>query len=263
MFDRDTSRSVPMQLREFISLSTDAAGQATLQVIPRLAGYRRTAATYAGATVATWNGVVDVPDYTNITNLYERFRIVSMGVRVYPIVAPLSASGIVVYQTDLDVNNSPNLTSELYLDTARESLHDAHGVWFMKRIHSTSEYVALTETTPQAPALNLSVYAGPASLPALGVEIVLNLELLPHSLGGGANLSTSAYPHVPLIEGAAGTVAGGLKSVFLGGAEAFRREVIRRAAIAAANLGRGAATALLSGRGAGLPGSVGGLRLTS
>lgn len=228
LFDRDTSQSVGVQIREFVALTTDASGQCTLQINPRLNDYRRTAATYTGATVATWNAASDIPSYAALGALYDMYRIVSIGARVVPIVAPLSASGLVVWQTTNSAEDV-DLTSDTYNEVHRESLHDCKGAWVGKRYHNTSDYEAFTSTGENMQTVNISVYAGPASTTVLGVEIVMNIEVVPIGDQAGALYATPAWPHDLTVESATSSIAGGVSALFTSGVNGVKDYVMARA----------------------------------
>lgn len=207
LYDRDSRRSVSFQLRETVNIGTDAAGQATLQIEPRLVSYRRYATAYAGATVTTWGAATDAPLYSTILSEYDKFRIVSFGVRCASIVAPLSAQGIVVGQVAPDDSWFPILTSDTATEVRRMPVYGCQMVYAGKRNPTSDTYEAINSGATHGPVLNLSVYGGPASTQVLAVEITLNVEAIAENTSFGDYIATPAWPHAVAVEAAAAQVA--------------------------------------------------------
>jgi hypothetical protein len=231
MFDRDTLPSLTYQVRKFQHISTDANGQCTVLVTPRVTDMGRTAATYTGSTVATWNAYFDAPNATDLTTEFSRYRVVSAGVRVFSIVAPLSASGSVVVQVSRNAAESPDITSYAYEEVYHTPLKGADLVWVTKPAEEFDHYRDITYGGAyiHSSVAYISVYGGPATTPVIGLEWILNLELIPKADTYAAQLTTDAAPHVPPIEAASATMLGNMESVFYKGVSQLSSAVTRMA----------------------------------
>lgn len=215
MFDRSMTPSVTFQVVQTGVLPTvGVTGNALLQVTAAdcYQGYR-TAATFSGSAVASWNARVVPSGSAWLTANVNKFRVVSFGVRYYATVSPMSASGVITIGTAQETLSAPDPDNADWTEVARTPVSAAEGAWVGKPRdddYSTYSVTSLASTTiPQYyTQLNLGVGGGPLGGPTtiLGFEIIWNLECVLNTGNASMHLATPAAPHIPQIEAAASRV---------------------------------------------------------
>lgn len=220
MFDRSMTPSVPYQIVSTGVLATvGVTGQCALQVTcaDGYQGYR-TAATFAGSAVATWNARVVPSGAAWLTSNVQRYRVVSFGVRYFSVVSPMNASGLVTVATAGESGSAPDFDSADWVEVNRFPLASVEGQWIGKPRDDDfamyNNYTSSSTITNYYTTLNLGVAGGPVggATTVLGFEIIWNLECVLSSGNASVHLSTPAAPHNVTVEQASAGVLSNVPS---------------------------------------------------
>jgi len=207
--DGSTRHTVAFQTRAFASITTDASGHAALFVPAHPNIMYRTAATFTGTTVATWNTNVKIPDYTNLALVYSEFRIVSYGVRLFCEANPTESKGIILMATMDEVPTLPDINGTLFPEYERVSLSGMDASWISRRVGpQSSSWNSFSDTTEfDTTTLFVGLSGCTASTAVLAVEITINYEFIPLQGSAVTHLATPAPAVNPLVETAIQHVA--------------------------------------------------------
>jgi len=215
-FDADNARTVAWQARSYTTVTTNANGAACLEVNANIASTYRAAATRSGTPPQwnVWDAYASVDGYTDLDTNFAKYRVVSMGVRVFAITSPLASQGVVMGIASDRVSNI-DAASSSYIEYVRIPLYGTDLHWVAKNQNENDNYKATDAALDNAHThFFVCVDGGPASTAVLGVEITLNLELQAETLNAISNrLATAAYPHNTQIEMAVSNVYASTKSL--------------------------------------------------
>jgi len=92
--DDDSAFSTSFQLRTTVHLTT-LGTTASISVIPNPSALYRQGATYSGTVISTFGSHAPATDYAQFSANFDRYRVVSWGVRFYCTAAPTNQSGSV------------------------------------------------------------------------------------------------------------------------------------------------------------------------
>jgi hypothetical protein len=193
---------------------TDAQGDAAFTVQPSLNSVFASATTVTGTTVTTWSGTSNMKDFTAFNASADQYRIVSMGVRIYSVLAPTDQSGYCRVMTAPEsFPNGTNLDGGLWdaVETYPVSELDCHVV-MKPQGNEWKQYVGAT-----APAsynyLAAIVKGAAASKTAFIVEIVIHTEFLVNIGNITASIATPGAPSNPQALAAASRVHASHKGI--------------------------------------------------
>jgi len=193
--DDDSAPSVPVTLKTVFTLGTDATGSAALKIRPQPSSTMAPASAISGTTVTTWGPHTAMTDYTALAASFSQYRMVSYGVRIYPIVAPTAQSGTLRVITMPE--NSPtgvNLGGGMWEAVTSVALSEADVHWVGKPQGTTwKEYIPIANVSDFS-HLDILLQGGPASTSTYVVEITMNMECL---VVIGSIVSAVAKPGAP------------------------------------------------------------------
>jgi hypothetical protein len=161
----------------------------------------RTAATFTGTSVNTWNTTVKIPDYTTLATLYDEFRIVSYGVRLFCQANPTESKGTLLLATLNELPVSPDIEGSLYAEYDRVAISECDANWIGRRVGSQSaQWNSFADTTNfDMTTLFVGITGCTASTAVLGVEIVINYELSPIQGTAATHVATPSPPSNPAV----------------------------------------------------------------
>jgi hypothetical protein len=208
--------------------STDANGAFAKTISPSLYEHFTGATSIAGGAVATWGSPSSVSDYAAIAAEFATYRIVSMGVRVYSVLAPTSQSGFIRFITNPHPVNGAAYT---YNGGLHESLSqfavagcDAH--WIAKPVGN--EYLSYVDIA-ERPSWDELIVIGeglPANTSgACQFEIVMHLECQIDIGGIGSLIASPAAASKPRILAASGAVHNAIGGVINDTTEAVTTKI--------------------------------------
>lgn len=207
--DDDATASFAIRLTEIGWIGTDLNGDAMYDFKAAPSGLLRSASTITGTTATTWGSWSGFADYTNFSTSAYQYRIVSWGIRFYPIVSPFEASGTVKFITHQDsLNNGQNMATNFWPAVEAAGVQDMDVYWVSKPIGVTwKQYIG---TSSLAPWDQLAVYVTGAkvSSPIIGFEVVMNIEAVPDIGAAVAGICKPGEPHDPAALAAASQVHG-------------------------------------------------------
>jgi len=224
--DDDSAFSTSFQLRTTVNLSTIGT-QASISVRADPSELYRQGATYTGTTVDTWGSYNAFADYTDFAAQFDKYRIVSFGVRFYPTVAPTNQAGEYRAVTTADfAGNGIDVNGGLWNSVATSSVAglDLHyiarptGVDWKKYVDvsSLSDWDSLTVLFSGLPAA--------ASVPsAVACEIIMNVEVLAKSASVVSALTKPGEDHDPIALGASSKVHAAHTGTHTSGTTMFRK----------------------------------------
>lgn len=136
--DTDSTKSVPITITWPRTYDTLVTGTKVCLIQPSLESTLRTNQTNVGQTVAggQWNGAEDSPDFTALDAAFDKYRIVSWGVRVYSTLAPTDQAGsfkLITLPETPDYTASFSYGGSLFEDTVSLPLSDKDIHWISKR----------------------------------------------------------------------------------------------------------------------------------
>lgn len=240
LFSNSSARTIAHQLHGRGSLPTDANGNASMLVCP---GYSLfyCVGSVAGST-ATYTTLGGGTAFFNAAT----FRIVSWGVKLRKISAPLSTSGMLRVRTfgDKFGTNFANISTSSYNCDSFEDLplSNANEVCVVGRRldHTFSKFSSVGATNPTSNvsdwvspgwgAVQISVDGGPPSTGVVDFEFYVNYEVTLADSDNLAQLATPPVPDHPLATAAANAVYTASSGIFTSGVKAFASFVERTAA---------------------------------
>jgi hypothetical protein len=235
-FDSVGSKSLAYPQRYMFNMSTTVGGNASTLILPNYWNQWYNAATTLGGvpmTATYTSGVPAAPVITTVAN----YRIVSYGLRIKNIVAPLSSSGMVSirgFSSQVGASYASLQPLSFNADfVANIPLQDCKDVAIIgKRANNTSAFYANPSTTwnptntpsqwvgPGWGAINIYVDGAPASTAVLAVELVVNFEIVIDDSDATAQIMTPPPPSNSVVDKATAVVTSTVKSVFVKGVEA-------------------------------------------
>jgi hypothetical protein len=205
--DDDSARSSAFQLRSALTIDTDAEGDFAVSFRPSLGFCSTLATSVTPGSVVSWASAVELSGYSAVETAFAKYRIVSWGVRIYPLLAPDNQSGYIrVLTTAADpTDDAPFVTSGGFFSEVHDyPVANADIHWVSKPVGvGYKEYIAINGTQ----SWDIATFTGsglPASITgAMRFEIVVNVEgLMAFGSISGA-LSTPAADHSPRVLAAA------------------------------------------------------------
>jgi hypothetical protein len=206
--DSDSSKSVVLNYKYQAELTSNVSGELAVFIRPGFVSTVRTGATFGASNIATWNGYTSPPDSSAIQAAFDKYRVVSFGVRLYAVNAPTTQSGWVRCIT---LASDPTGGSFSYAGGFHEAVevHSAHDCdihWISKPIGN--QYLDYEDMNTQA-LWDGVLFKGSglaASTTCFAYEIYLNVECQVN-IGSVTNaLATPAADHKPHVLSAAGQV---------------------------------------------------------
>lgn len=257
--DTGSVRSLPLPRKSRYVLTTNAAGSASILIVP---SYLYSDVTYADTLVgdtATFWGVarsaVSAPEAASV-------RLVSYGVIVRSIVAPLSASGMVRVRGFSSIKEPVTLASSVLMSTynadfsADQPLHatkelaviarkiDDKAKFFKPPNDLDPSNLVAANTGTGFSQIMISVTGGPASAAALDVELVCHWEITLIDSDPIQQITTSSRPQNLIVEAASRAISTSSQNIFTAGISAAS-SYIERYAIQAISSLTGTSAALL------------------
>jgi hypothetical protein len=204
IFDANCSPVIPYHSVRQIVLTSDANGHGAVVISPAWAEQMFLSPTVDSSNDMTALGSATVGSGYN-SSTYESYRVVSVGVKVKSIVAPLDASGYVRATTDITTVAHSLTTPQNHLACKTVPLRSADfGVL------STMTGIEAYTTYPIATAaddfhgwtsITISVDGVPASTACLYLEVCANYELFPAAGQGQNQFAQKAAPAHSGIQG--------------------------------------------------------------
>jgi len=223
--DGNTSKTVALQVKQTISMSSDASGKLYHQFQANLMDMHMYALTFSGAAVATWSASEDSDYVTALNTQYSRYRVVSWGIRIFTVLSPTEQSGSIVCQSADELHANPDYTSYLFEEVKSFATDDLEVVFIGKETDARRRQYRLIDAAGTAAAardvgMNI-LYVGGSGLPAskqcFTAEIVMNIECQPLSLTTGSLLATPAAHHDPIGLAAVANTHASIPSFFKSG----------------------------------------------
>jgi hypothetical protein len=173
----------------------------------------------------------------------DKYRIVSYGLRLKRITAPLTSSGMVHIRVwpvtqlaECEVLDLRSYNCTFWADIPLQDLKDCtivlpHTNQMPQLFYDTSDDKAAFNnvTTKGFCPVTVFVTGAPASASVIQVEIVANYEVTFETGTGMAQLGTPAPPADPVLVGAANYVTSQLKPVMVSGVESFGKYIVGQA----------------------------------
>lgn len=231
--DADSARSIGLGLREKIILSTNASGVGVLSINPSLLHLYRTATTITGTVITTFSANVAISSNTAIASACSAYRVVSWGVRIFPIIAPTNQSGTVRVITTAESPGSGYETAgNLHSQYQDFALATPEVLWTAKdKGVQSREYVDIASTRGTLPweEVVIFVQGAAASSDVLAVEVYLNIEATVNLGAMTTALTTPATPERPHVMTARSHLKESFSGVFMGSVKQFGNMVVNSA----------------------------------
>lgn len=211
--DDDSAYSIPCTMTSTFEVTTDANGDAAFSMQPALASVFKTSPV-TGTTATAWTGAAAMKDYTALLASADQYRIVSMGVRVYSVLAPTNQSGYCRIMTAPEAfADGVDLDGGLWeaVETYPVSELDCHVV-LKPQGNEWKQYI----DTPTAANYNYVaaiVKGAAASSTAFIVEITIHIEFLVNIGNITASIATPGAPSSPQALAAASRVHASHKGI--------------------------------------------------
>lgn len=235
--DESSTKTLPFQRHERLTLTTSNLGTCGAVALPNYAYTFM----IEGSTAA--NGNISLPElvtlYTSRISC-DSYRIVSWGIKVSNICAPLAASGMVSIRgwsatagTALGVTSGTGYNSTFSEDIPLQDCKEVMIIGQVSDITSTTfvpqnEDMAANQSASASPlawtrngfnALSVALVGGPVSTPCVLIELIVNYELMFFDHDGVGILATRAPEYHQHVEGAHKHLKSKMKNVFKKGAE--------------------------------------------
>jgi hypothetical protein len=199
MYNSSTAQgTLAMQCRSFQSFNVTNTGKSVLEVRGSLKHAFRASAGITGNTVTSWGATSDMPEYANLAAADAKYRIVSFGVHIFGIMTPTEAKGTVSLVTQTPItDDSFALDSEMYLDVNRNAMSGYDAYWVAKPSDIQFDFVDVANRNESMTTLTIVIdgsTAGQGNVPALGVEVIMNIEWYPELTSIYSRLSTPPHP---------------------------------------------------------------------
>jgi len=179
--DDDSAPSVPVTLRSTFTVGTSAAGETAFTIAPVIIDCFRSASTMSGPTVTTWGSGFAMNDYAATAAAFSKYRIVSLGVRVFPITRPTEQGGAIrIITTPEKLPNGVILDGGFWETVNNVAVSQADVHWIAKPQGTTwKEYVDIDSLAANYNNLAVLIYGAQGSVTnAFSVEVTFNLECL-------------------------------------------------------------------------------------
>lgn len=210
--DTDTSKSVAVTTIQRLSLASDANGKLMANIRPSLQDASRTATTITGEVGTTWAACSQVADYSALDAAFSEYRIVSWGVKIFSVLAPLEQSGYFKMITIPFTSSSTaaidgiNTGGSLFEEIRIFPTTDTTVQWISKPYgNEFKSYYGLTNSTDWD-NLIIAAHAMPASKTCFIAEIYYNIECQVTIGSVTAALATPAADYKPHVSAAVGRV---------------------------------------------------------
>lgn len=208
MHDANSAKTFSYQSRSRKVFATDANGMGYMELKPTLndCETHMTSAiptSYILPGAGNTSVASDVADYSAIGSAGAQYRIVSWGIRVHAIEAPLNRSGRVQVRvlagTQMAVNNRDlsiygEETYECPVSDCDLLIIPPNNGEYYQDFRPQTYFYANDGLEPYR-LIGISIGGATASTDVLSVELVYNLEILPDITEVGARLSSEAAPH--------------------------------------------------------------------
>lgn len=202
--DSNSARSVPMSLRSRHTIGVDGSGNAGSYITPGLADHScgPSAISSNSMDIAAKVTASDISDFAAINGGAEQYRIVSWGVRVYPLANPTEQKGeitVVTLPDESDKYYGANIafSGSLFEEIQRYPLAGADVHWISKpKGTGWQTYTAVADSFPAYDNVLIAV-SGATPTTVLVVESFFNIEAQPSLLSISNLVSTPAADHHP------------------------------------------------------------------
>lgn len=219
--DDDSTPSVPVTLRETFAFTPLAGGVAFINVRPYPNACIASATAITGTTITTLGAHAALSNWSALATGAgapgDKFRIVSWGVRVWSVEAPLNRSGDFKIVTTSDgFGSGDSVGGGFFQDVEYAPCTETDICWVSHPIGvGWKEYIASAGV--QAPWTHVGIFVQGATTGAntIKVEVVMNLELTMSFGQVGAVMTTPAADHDPHAITAASKVHARRKAVHL------------------------------------------------
>ena len=261
--DSSSLRSLPWTLHGRTVLPTTATGNGAILFAPNYVNQPFVLHTSGTAPVYAFNAFTDAAS-ERIAGV-NSFRLVSWGLRISCVAAPLSASGMVHIRglTNQEGNNMSVIDCVSYarsesLSIPLQDCKDIHVVgartaqppatWYPPGLVGSSALVS-TWIAPGFSPVTIFVSGGPATVTVLDIEYLFHYELQFDDTSDLGLLSTPAPPYNALVVSASSAATATAKHFLTQGALAVGKFLERRAMTAIAGMvgGPGAAAGITAG----------------
>lgn len=218
--DDDSTRSVAIQLKWGWSFHSDTNGRVAESVSPEPLAATQGGNSIGSGVVNTWNTATSSPNATELSNAFSRFRIVSWGVRLIPLIEPTKQKGYVrVITTPADPTTGAFTTSGGFFEEVHDfpvANCDVH--WVSKPIgNGYKAYIPLGDRASWETVVIYGSGLEPSVNNIFRVEITFNLEceMAIGSITGA--ISSRAADHNPRVLLAADHARNRVKNTHQGG----------------------------------------------
>lgn len=197
--DKCSLNTVAYQSRFRKTVTTDANGKAAHLIIAA-ADNTFGSTTITGSSGGAWS-YVDDPSQASLATAFADLRVVSAGIRVYSIVAPTAASGVVgIIGSRYMPDSTLDISSLNYPRVLVKSLYEYDNYATFQRLNEADGFVGVGSAATDYETLTVFIDGGPVSSDVAVIEVVLNYELIPIADNFLARLATPSAKHVPQIE---------------------------------------------------------------
>lgn len=244
--DDSPTRTVPYAKHYTATVTTNSEGNGCVVVLPNYLYRSSTTGPMLGTTVDLTTSTFSAASVPLASA--NGVRLVSMGVRVRNIAAPLSAAGMVHLRTYPNSNSSGFGIIDVAAYNGRQTLDvplqdcknvvvlPPHGYQPPELFYTVSTISPTTSVidwvSPGYLPATIAVIGGPASTPVLQLEFVEHWEMYFGDDSEAGFLATPPPPANALVTNAAARVTSSVGNLFIEGVEAFGRRVVQSAATA-------------------------------
>jgi hypothetical protein len=158
----------------------------------------RWASTFTGNAAATWTAWSPTPEYGNMTSYFTDYRVVSYGVRIFGMTNATQSAGIVTVGTTTGLDTSV-ASSNQFVDSVRVSLADCDVHWTGKFNGTSQEFIPIGSLNPDWDVCNIMVTNATNTILPLGVELIINYELIPIWDTLMVSMATPPHPANPIL----------------------------------------------------------------
>jgi hypothetical protein len=180
-FSSSNVQTTCYRIEQYTAMSTGSNGLATMQIAPYTAEMFRIAATYSGSVPASWGAWQAASTQTTLASSFAEYKVVSMGVRVFPMCNATESKGVITFGVTPGLNSAPAYY-DVFIETHRKSLAEGEVSWISIPTDEVNfipmASVNSGELSPWT-YLNIMISSGTASTTVLGVEITFNIECIP------------------------------------------------------------------------------------
>lgn len=246
--DLTSALTLPYQQHERFTLSTSATGQISTLFYPSYGYNPYFPQNSFAAGVATYGPKLAGINYASVSSV----RLVSFGIIIRSVVAPLSASGVVRVRmftapdpSTLATLNVSTYNCDDYMDIPLNVCKETCVV--LKRVDETAKFwktpgeydagfTAPTQTKNGFGQVLINIDGGPASLAVLDIEYILHWEVKMLDSDVLAQIATPSPQFHPAVQSATDKVQSTAKSIFTNGVGQLATYVETHAAAALAEL---------------------------